>query len=69
MFVAEAKAARRAEYPDPEQSLECGMWPADLQARLSALRAAQAATFDAVRHHPTVQQAPTNAATPRQKGR
>jgi hypothetical protein len=56
-FVAETEAARRAEYPDPEQVVERGSWPEDLRTRLAELRAAQTVAFDAVRLHPTMQQA------------
>ena len=56
-WIAETEAARRLEYPDPEQSLERGIWPPDLQTRLAELRAAQTRAFDAVRLHPTMQQA------------
>ncbi|MFC8447697.1 hypothetical protein [Kitasatospora sp. NPDC057223] len=56
-WLAETEAARRAEFPDPEQAVERGMWPDDLRARLADLRGKQAAAFDAVRLHPTMQQA------------
>ncbi len=56
-WIAETEATRREEYPDAEQSLERGIWPDDLRARLAELRAAQTAALEAVRHHPTMQQA------------
>ena len=51
-WIAETEATQREEYPDAEQSLERGRWPANLQARLAELRAAQAAALDAVRTPP-----------------
>ena len=56
-WIAETEAARRQEYPDPEQSLERGIWPPDLQGRLADLRAVRAAASTAVWHHPTIVQA------------
>lgn len=56
-YITATEVARRAEYPDPEQIVERGTWPADLRARLADLRAGQAAALTAVQQHPTMQQA------------
>jgi len=56
-YVSETEAARRAEYPDPEQIIERQTWPADIRERHLALRAAATTAATAVRHHPTMQQA------------
>ncbi len=56
-WIAETEAARRLEYPAPEQILERGIWPDDLRARLADLRAVRAAASTAVWHHPTIVQA------------
>jgi hypothetical protein len=56
-YVAEAEAARRLEYPDPEQIVERQTWPAGLRDRHLALRAVVTDAATAVRHHPTMQQA------------
>ncbi|MFE2912804.1 hypothetical protein [Kitasatospora indigofera] len=56
-YVEEVTAARRLEYPDPEQIVERQTWPAEISERHLALRAAVAAAATAVRQHPTMQQA------------
>jgi hypothetical protein len=56
-YVATTEAARRLEYPDPEQIVERQTWPDDIRERHLALRAAAAEAAAAVRHHPTMQQA------------
>ncbi|MCX5209835.1 hypothetical protein OG689_11115 [Kitasatospora sp. NBC_00240] len=57
VYVSETEAARRLEYPDPEQIVERQTWPAEISERHLALRAAAAAAATAVRQHPTMQQA------------
>lgn len=56
-YVADVEAARRAEFPNPEQIVERQTWPDAVRDRHLALRAVVADAAAAVRHHPTMQQA------------
>ncbi len=53
-FIAKVEAARREQFPAPEQVVERQTWPEGQYARREELRAVAIAADDAVRTHPVM---------------